>query len=270
MSAAKMNRLEASPNGGVQVDHLTRRIAELEQANSALKNSNQLLERFAFAASHDLQEPLRMISAYAQLLRKKNAGTLDPDAAVFVGNIIDGAARMRDLLADLLTYADLSAHPRPPAQGVDLNSVLANVRQNLKASIDESGAAISSDDLPVVSGYPVDFVSLFQNLIANSIKYRSDAPPRIHISAQRTEAGVTFAVCDNGLGIEPEFHQRIFEPFQRMHHRDIPGTGLGLAICRRVINRYAGRIWVESEPGRGATVFFTVPDAGMERAAGAC
>jgi len=264
VSAAEMNGPEVLAFDGdphVQLGRLRTRVAELEESNSALRRSNRDLEGFAFAASHDLQEPLRMIATYAQLLAKKCDGLLDQDSAMFVGNIVDGATRMRELLAGLLAYMELTAQPEAVTGAVDLNQVVDTAKQNLKASIDENCAVITRDELPPLKAHARDFVCLFQNLIANGIKYRSAAPPRIHISAYRDGDELRFAVSDNGIGIEPKFHKEVFEPFKRLHSREVPGAGLGLAICQRVVDRYAGRIWVESNAGHGATFLFTVPDA---------
>ncbi len=244
----------------VEIDRLTCRNAELEQSNAALARSNEELERFAFVASHDLQEPLRMITTYAQLLAKKYHGLLDQDAGLFVGTIVDGATRMRDLLADLLAYTDLAGRPHKWTEAVDLNVVVETVKQNLQASIDESGAVVSNDSLPILSAHASHFIPLFQNLIVNAIKYRSERPPRIHISAQTDDGQLRFAVSDNGIGIDPKHHEQIFDAFKRLHDKDIPGTGIGLAICKRVVERYGGRIWVESRTGEGATFLFILPD----------
>jgi hypothetical protein len=242
--------------------------ADLENSNSSLTRSNEALERFAFIASHDLQEPLRMITAYSQLLVKAYPGEFDKDAAMFVGNIVEGTRRMRELLADLLAYTEIGSGPEEPAEAeaVDLNLVIENVKQNLKASIDENGAVITSDPLPTLAAYQGHFVPLFQNLIGNAIKYRSEHPPRIHISVQKTDGQFRFAVADNGMGIEPEYHEKIFEVFKRLHGKKIPGTGVGLSICQRVVERYGGRIWVESQVGRGATFLFTLPTAAVNSA----
>jgi len=262
VSAAKTNSLEARSvdlDLRLEIERLTRRNVDLEQSNAALARSNEDLERFAFVASHDLQEPLRMITTYAQLLAQKYDGLLDQDAALFVGNIVDGSTHMRDLLADLLGYTELATRPLGPAEAVDLNAVLETVKQNLKALIDESEAVLTADPLPVVSGHPSHFIPLFQNLVANAIRYRGECPPRIHIAVQSMGNQIRFAVSDNGIGIAPEHHLQIFEPFKRLHGKNIPGTGIGLAICKRVVERYGGRIWVESKAGEGATFLFSLP-----------
>jgi PAS domain S-box-containing protein len=239
--------------------------ADLQRTNERLARSNEDLERFAFIASHDLQEPLRMITAYAQLLVRSYPTQFEGEGNMFVRNIVDGATRMRGLLADLLAYSEIDSDAAEPAHRVDLNEVLETVRQNLKVAVEEAGAEIASGPLPAVTGYTVHFVQLFQNLVANAIKYRGQQPPRIQISCERGGGGWRFAVADNGLGIDPEYHTRIFGIFKRLHGKKIPGTGIGLAICQRVVERYGGQIWVESERGRGATFCFTIPENDGER-----
>lgn len=201
-----------------------------------------------------------MITAYSQLLIKSHPGEFDKEASIFVDNIVGGATRMRELLSDLLAYTEIRSHDEAVLDLVDLNAVMEDVRQNLKASIDESGAMVTSDRLPVVRAYRAHFQPLFQNLIGNAIKYRSARPPRIHVSIQEEGGELTFSCADNGIGIEPEYHQQIFEVFHRLHGNKIPGTGVGLAICQRIVERYGGRIWVESQPGVGSTFLFTLPD----------
>ncbi len=240
-------------------EHLERVNAELRDSNSQLARSNEDLERFAFVASHDLQEPLRMITTYAQLLSRSQGYLLDEKLQQAVGNIIDSARRMRQLLADLLAYTEINTGCDAPSGTVDLNQVLDTVRFNLQAAIDESGAAITARPLPVLRGHTAQFIPLFQNLIGNAIKYRSDQPPCVQISVQERGGEFVFALADNGIGIAPEYHEKIFVAFKRLHGKQIPGTGIGLAICQRVVERHGGRIWVESQPGRGATFFFTIP-----------
>ena len=233
--------------------------ADLRKSNDSLARSNEDLERFAFVASHDLQEPLRMITAYSQLLVDRYNGPLDDEAAMFVDNIVGGTSRMRELLADLLAYAELGAGPEKPVETVDLNDVIECVKRNLKVAIDDTGARILADHLPALRAYEGHFVSVFQNLVENAIKYRSDRSPEIRISFEETAEQLSFAVADNGIGIAPEYHEKIFSPFKRLHGKKIPGTGIGLAICRRVLERYGGRIWVESELDKGTTFIFTLP-----------
>ncbi|MEO8660462.1 MAG: PAS domain S-box protein [Bryobacteraceae bacterium] len=231
----------------------------LAQLNAALRRSNEDLERFAFVASHDLQEPLRMISVYSQLLIRACAGKVDGDTGMFVDYITGGTRRMRELLADLLAYAEIGANREDPVSTIDLNVVLEKVKENLRASIDDSGARVSSVPLPFLKADEVHFIPLFQNLIENAIKYRGADAPQIQIRVEESAHHVQFSVADNGIGIEPEYQEKIFAPFKRLHGPNIPGTGIGLAICLRVIERYGGRIWVESEAGRGATFHFTLP-----------
>lgn len=244
-------------------ERLARLNADLQRSIETLALTNQDLERFAFIASHDLQEPLRMITAYSQLLIKSHAGEFNDEASKFVDNIVSGTTRMRELLADLLTYTELRSRNEEPLEPVDLNAVLEDVRQNLQTAIAESGAVVTSDRLPAIRAYRAHFQPLFQNLIGNAIKYRSARPPRIHVSVQEKGGELWFAVADNGIGIEPEYHKKIFEVFRRLHGTKIPGTGVGLAICQRIVERYGGRIWVESQPGQGSTFLFTLPGAAI-------
>jgi signal transduction histidine kinase len=237
---------------------------DLQRSNEQLARSNEDLERFAFVASHDLQEPLRMITTYVQLLVRTYPGRFAGEAEQFLRNIVDGAARMRTLLGDLLAYSEIGADSEGATRPVDLNAVIDTVRQNLKVSIEEAGAVVTSDALPLVSGYESHFVQLFQNLVGNAIKYRSEAPPRVHVSFERVDNWLRFAIADNGMGIDPQYHGKIFGIFKRLHGKKIPGTGIGLAICQRVVERYGGRIWVESQVGHGATFSFTLPDVTNE------
>jgi PAS domain S-box-containing protein len=240
---------------------------ELRASNDALSRSNEDLARFAFIASHDLQEPLRMITAYAQLLAAEYQGRDENNVIMYVGNIVDGTQRMSELIADLLAYTEVRGDSEELLEVVDLNGVIESVQLNLKASIDDSGAVITSDPLPVISAHASHAVALFQNLIGNAIKYRRDEPPRVHISIQEAEGELRFAVRDNGIGIDPEYHKTIFVAFKRLHARKIPGTGIGLAICQRVVERYGGRIWVESEVGHGATFHFVLPNIAVQPSA---
>jgi CheY-like chemotaxis protein len=245
----------------IAVERLTLENHELRQMNAILSRSNQDLERFAFAASHDLQEPLRAITVYAELLEKKYSREHDEDFAMFVGNIVQGATRMGALLGDLLAYAEIGATSDNPGEVVDLNLVIEKVRQNLQMSIEENGASVVSTELPVLSAaHEFHFLQLFQNLVGNAIKYRSELKPSIQVSVGDVAGKLEFAVADNGLGVAREYHQKIFQAFQRLHDNMSPGTGIGLAICQRVVERYGGRIWVDSEIGHGATFRFTLPN----------
>ena len=232
---------------------------KLECLNTDVRRTNDDLERFAFVASHDLQEPLRMIAVYSQLLIQSSPEEQLANGKSYVDNIVDGTKRMKELLTDLLTYTEIGGRQDVPEQSVDLNTILRRVKQNLKASIDATRAMIDAAPLPSVRGREAHFVPLFQNLLANSIKYRSAEAPHIKVSVSQTEDGSTFTIADNGIGIDPQFHEKIFVPFKRLHGAAIPGTGIGLAICQRVTERYGGRIWVESAEGRGAKFIFTIP-----------
>ena len=245
---------------GACVDITDRKQAEEALARQArdLARSNTDLQHFAYVTSHDLQEPLRMIASFAELLAQRYRGKLDTDADEFIGYIIGGAQRMDALIRDLLAYSrvvnteGISYHP------VEMEGTLYWARMNLQKMIGETGAIITYDKLPVVLGDQVQLVQLLQNLISNAIKYRSEEKPLIHLSAERSDAEWIISVRDNGIGIAPEYHDRIFGVFKRLHGRDYPGTGIGLAICKAVVEKHGGRIWVESQVGQGATFRFTV------------
>jgi light-regulated signal transduction histidine kinase (bacteriophytochrome) len=200
-----------------------------------------------------------MVSTYSQLLAKSFPEQIGGEGAKFLAQIVDGATRMRRLLTDLLAYSEIDADRDEQAGLVDLNQVLDTALQNLRVAVEESRAMIKCDPLPSISGHQGHFVQLFQNLIANAIKYSGDSRPSIQVRYTANGREHRIAVSDNGIGIAPEYHARIFGVFKRLHGKTIPGTGIGLAICQRVVERYRGRIWVESQPGRGATFVFTLP-----------
>jgi PAS domain S-box-containing protein len=233
--------------------------AALREAHDELARSNAELEQFAYVASHDLQEPLRMVSSYTQLLARRYADRLDADAREFMGYMVDGAARMKQLIEDLLAYSRVGTRGkefRPVAVESALNRALASLR----AAMQESKASVTYDALPVVPADDLQLAQLFQNLIGNALKFRSASVPRIHVSAQELENEWQLAVQDNGIGIEPQYFERIFMVFQRLHNKgEYPGTGIGLAICKKVVDRHGGRIWVESAAGQGTTFRFTLP-----------
>ena len=239
---------------------------ELEKAHDALSKrteeltrSNVELDQFASVVSHDLQEPLRMIKAYVHLLQTQYRGKLDKDADEFIGFAVDGAKRMQGLINDLLTYSRVGTRGKE-FTATDCNVVLARTLLNLKMAIDESGAKITQDELPAVVGDEFQLGQLFQNLIGNAIKYCSQRPPEIHVGCESDGEMWRFAIKDNGIGIDPEYSERIFVIFQRLHTRqEYPGTGIGLAICKKIVERHRGEIWVESEPGKGSTFYFTLP-----------
>ncbi len=240
-----------------------RKLAEqrLTDTVDALIRSNSELERFAYVASHDLQEPIRTVVAFSQMLGREIGETGSPAIRECLDYIISGAKRMHDLICDLLAYSRTTGRDMPMLQ-VDCNVVLEAALLNLRAMIEESGADIVVDPLPTVEGNSTQIMELFQNLIANGIKFaRRDAPPRIRVSATHGERGWVFSVADNGIGISSDYHDQIFILFRRLHPSNIyPGTGLGLALCKRIVERRGGRIWVESEPGKGSTFFFTLDD----------
>lgn len=222
-----------------------------------LKRSNAELEQFAYVASHDLQEPLRMITSYVQLLDKRYRNKLDDDAVDFINFAVDGADRMQKLIYSLLEYSRINRVK--PFEYVDLDETLADIKDDLELVIKESGAEIGSDKLPVVFGDKVLLGQLCQNLIGNAIKFRGADPLKITISCKEAEHEYLFSVKDNGIGIQKEYREKIFVIFQRLHTREkYPGTGIGLAICKKIVERHKGRIWVESEPGKGSEFLFTI------------
>jgi light-regulated signal transduction histidine kinase (bacteriophytochrome) len=233
---------------------------DLQATNRKLAVANADLSQFAFAASHDLQEPLRQVSTYSQLLVRSADQNVSPDMAMFQRFILQGTTRMRNLLEDLLAYTETSSNVEQPAEPVMLAEALAEALQNLSQVVRETNATIRVVELPAIRGHKTHFVQLFQNLVSNAVKYRSpDRSPEIRISAECEGDEWIFSVVDNGIGIAPEYHKRIFGVFKRLHGKEIPGTGIGLAICQKVVERYGGRIWVESEPGRGSAFRFSLP-----------
>jgi PAS domain S-box-containing protein len=237
----------------------------LEKKTEELARSNRDLEQFAYVASHDLQEPLRMVTSYVQLLARRYKGKLDSDADEFIRFAEDGATRMWKLINDLLAYSRVGMRSQEP-KPTDCEAALLQSLDSLRMAVEENGAMVTRDPLPTVMADPLQLVQLFQNLIGNAIKFRGNEPPRIHVSASRNGDGWIFSVRDNGIGIDPEYAERIFIIFQRLHSREkYAGTGIGLAICQKIVERHGGRIWVESELGKGATFYFTVPGEGKPR-----
>ena len=232
---------------------------ELNDRNLELARSNADLRQFAYVVSHDLQEPLRSVTGYAQLLARRYQGQLDARADELIEGAVGGARRMQGFIRDLLAYSKVG-FDRVQLVPTSMTAVRDQAVQNLAAAIEEAGAAIDSGDLPVVVGDPNQLVQLLQNLIGNAVKFRAGEPPRIRISAERDGRRWRFAVSDNGIGIPENARARVFQIFQRLHPVDAyPGTGIGLAIASRIVDRHEGRIWIESEVGQGTTFFFSLP-----------
>jgi PAS domain S-box-containing protein len=235
-------------------EHLAKTVEEL-------KRSNDDLQQFAYVSSHDLQEPLRMVSSYTQLLAKRYKGRLDSDADEFITFAVDGCNRMQGLIQDLLAYSRAGTNERKLRE-VPSENALQKALINLRAAIKQSGAVVTHDALPAVTTDETQLTQVFQNLVGNAIKYRRAEEPRVHVSAARNDCNEwTFSVRDNGLGIDSQYFERIFVLFQRLHGRDeFEGTGIGLAVCKRIVERMGGKIWVESQPEKGSTFYFALPD----------
>lgn len=247
-----------------QRDLVTARQA-LEETVAELRRSNSDLQQFAYVASHDLQEPLRMIASYTQLLAKRYKGKLDSDADDFIGYAVEGANRMQRLINDLLAYSRVTTQGKV-FERVDCNQILEDVLSNLQIAIEENRAVVTHDALPVVTADGGQLSQLFQNLIGNAIKFHGKEPPRVHVSVELRNNEWQFSVLDNGIGVDPQYAERIFVIFQRLHNREeYPGTGIGLAVCKKIVERHGGRIWVQSPIGRGSIFYFTLPVAGQNR-----
>jgi light-regulated signal transduction histidine kinase (bacteriophytochrome) len=256
-------------------ERVRQRTKELEHANAALQEreaqllvqaaelsrSNGDLEQFAYIASHDMQEPLRMIAIFTELIQENYGDKLDVEGNQFLGTVLDSARRMNLLVRDLLVYSR-TIHVEPlQHKEVDSGEALRTALLNLQPLIEESGAVIHVHDLPVLEADSLRLTQVFQNLLGNAMKYRSELPPEITVSAVRIDDEWVFNVKDNGIGIHPDYHQVIFNPFKRLHGQQYSGTGVGLAICRRMVEGAGGRIWVESEPMEGAAFHFSIPAA---------
>jgi light-regulated signal transduction histidine kinase (bacteriophytochrome) len=232
---------------------------ELARKVEELARSNRELEQFAYVASHDLQEPLRMVAAYTQLLGERYRGRLDETADTYIGYATEGALRMQTLIQDLLAFSRLG-RDEPVVRKADCNAVVKDVLLNLQSSIRESGAAVACEALPVVPAGRSQLTQVFQNLIGNAIKFRKQEPPMISVRAEPAGKCWVFSVTDSGIGVAPENAESIFAVFQRLHTRaEYPGNGIGLAICKKIVEQPGGRIWVESQKGQASTFKFTLP-----------
>ncbi|HEV8113099.1 MAG TPA: CHASE domain-containing protein [Planctomycetota bacterium] len=250
---------------GQDVTDLKRAERELARRTLDLERSNAELERFAYVASHDLQEPLRAVASHVQILEQDYRGRLDDEADESIRCAVEGAQRMHDLINDYLAYSRVRTGSNP-LQPTSSERALEAAQRNLEQAIRDGTAEVTHDELPDVLADPTQLVQLFQNLVGNAVKFRGDEPPRVHVSAQRADGWWLFSVSDNGIGIDPEHTGGIFSLFKRLHTHDrYPGTGIGLAICRKIIDRHGGKIWVESMPGMGATFRFTLPSCGEEQ-----
>jgi light-regulated signal transduction histidine kinase (bacteriophytochrome) len=239
--------------------NLEQRVAD---RTAQLERSNKDLEQFAYVASHDLQEPLRVVTLFLQLLKDQYKTQLDDKAREYIGHAFDGANRMSAMIKDLLAYARVGSQGITPTV-LDLQGVVEYVKANLRAAIEESNAEITSDPMPTVTADGPQMQQVLQNLVSNALKFHQEARrPAVHIGATRQADHWLFQVKDNGIGIDPKHVEQVFLLFQRLHAREkYPGSGIGLAICKRIVERHGGQIWVESEPGKGSTFFFTIPVA---------
>ena len=277
--AASRRKVEAALRRANETldEHVRQRTAELERANEALQEretqllhqaeqlsrSNAHLEQFAYVASHDLQEPLRTIAVYTELIQRRCAGRFDPEVEKFMETVVEGARRMEELIRDLLSYSR-AIHATSAPEPIDSGEAVRAAMMNLEPVIAETDAVIECRGLPVVDVDRVLLTQVFQNLLSNALKYRSETRPRIEVSAALRDGQWIFSVCDNGIGVHSDYHETIFSPFKRLHSNRYPGNGVGLAICRQMIDRLGGRIWVQSQPGCGATFFFSIPVAEKE------
>ena len=240
-------------------DELEQKIQELAKKTEDLTRSNVELEQFAYVASHDLQEPLRIVTSYAQHLEKRYKGKLDPEADEFIEFIVDGTRRMEGLIKGLLAFSRVGTRGKP-FELLETEAVLKVVLQNLRLAIEDNKGRVTHDTLPAIVADETQIMELFQNLIANGLKFHGEDSPIVHISARREEKGWTFSFKDNGIGIDPQHYSKLFSIFQRLNPRDYPGTGIGLAVSKKIVERHGGHIWVDSVPGKGATFYFFIPD----------
>ncbi|AHG04711.1 histidine kinase [Halobacterium sp. DL1] len=255
------------PDGSTSHVALTRDVTEqkergvvLEKTVDQLQQSNDRLTQFAYAASHDLQEPLRMVSSYVRLLEDRYADELDEEAGEYIDFAVDGADRMRDMVDDLLAYSRVEQSDGT-FESVDCGAVLDRVVGDLQVQVEETDADVDVADLPTVQADPDQLEQLFRNLVSNAVKYSGDDPPRVEVTAERCQDAWALSVADDGIGIDPEYNDRIFEVFKRLHHSDeYSGTGIGLSLCQEIVENHDGDIRVDSEPGEGSTFVVTLPD----------
>jgi PAS domain S-box-containing protein len=241
---------------------VTRDASDEKRLEEAAERAVEQLDRFAFVVSHDLKEPLRTVKSYSDLIARRYRGRLDSDADEFIGFIGDAVNRMAQLLNDLVGYSQAGRLDKMNVVATPASNPLQWAIMNVDSVVKLAGAAITYDPLPTVAVDQMQLAQVFQHLLSNALKFRSAEPPRIHITAQPVApATCRFAVVDNGIGIDPEFHDRVFGVFKRLHGKDVPGTGIGLSICRKIVEAHGGRIWLDSTPGTGTTVFFTLPSA---------
>jgi len=238
---------------------------ELAKRTEELAHSNRELEQFAYVASHDLQEPLRMVASYTQLLARRYKDKLDADANEFIHYAVDGATRMQALIIDLLTLSRVGTHGKP-IELCESKVALDRALANLRLAIEESGASVTCDSMPMLTADVSQLTQLFQNLVGNALKFRGEMSPVVHVGVEKKEHEWQFSVRDNGIGIAPEFFERIFVIFQRLHGKhEYPGTGIGLSVCKKIVERHSGKIWIESAPGKGTTFYFTLPMDGGKK-----
>ena len=235
--------------------------ADAQAAAAALRQSNEELERFAYVSSHDLKEPLRTITSYAQLFSKRYRSRLDPDADEFIDYMVEASLWMNTLIDAVLSYSRLTRTEAQPPQPVDSEAALAVAVTNLRKVVEESGIEITHDPLPSVMGDRIQMIQVFQNLLSNAIKYRNGSQPKVHVSATRDGEQLRLSVSDNGIGIPEQYWNRVFDLFLRLHSRPTSGAGIGLATCRKIVELQGGRIWLESKVGVGTTVYFTLSPA---------
>jgi light-regulated signal transduction histidine kinase (bacteriophytochrome) len=248
-----------------EIEERKRAEEALKQKTEALARSNQELEQFAYVASHDLQEPLRMVTSYVQLLARRYQNRLDSDAEEFINFAVDGATRMHILINDLLAYSRVGTQGKS-FEPTNCETILQQSLDNLKMTMEETGAVVTHDSLPTVMADDLQLGQLFQNLIGNAIKFHGEERPSVHVSVRPDGNQWVFSVRDNGIGIAPELTERIFLIFQRLHGNEkYPGTGIGLAVCKKIVECHGGRIWVESALGKGATFYFTLPRQGEQQ-----